>query len=136
MAIKKEAKILGVAWEEEYHYSQAVKVGDTIYLSGQVSHDEKGDIVGVCDMEAQMQQAYANVQKVLAQYGATMENVVDEVLYVTDMETAYMGGGISAAVKRRKEIFPGAAVVASTIVQIEALGFPELMIEIKCVAKV
>lgn len=60
-----------------------------------------------------------------------MENIVDEVLFVTDMETAY-----AAAAKLRKEIFPGAAVVASTIVQIEALGFPELMIEIKCVAKV
>ena len=131
MAIDKEAKVLGVAWEQEYHYSQAVKVGDTIYLSGQVSHDEKGDIVGVGDMEAQMQQAYANVQKVLAQYGATMENVVDEVLFVTNMETAY-----AAAVKLRQEIFPGTALVASTIVQIERLGFPELEIEIKCVAKV
>ena len=131
MAINKEAKVLGVAWEQEYNYSQAVKVGDTIYLSGQISHDEKGDIVGVGDMEAQMQQAYANVQKVLAQYGATIENVVDEVLFVTNMETAY-----AAAAKRRQEIFSGAAVVASTIVQIERLGFPELMIEIKCVAKV
>ena len=131
MAINKEAKVLGVPWEQEYNYAQAVKVGDTIYLSGQVSHDEKGDIVGLGDMEAQMQQCYANVQKVLAQYGATMDNVVDEVLFVTDMETAY-----AAAVKRRKEVFSGTAAVASTIVQIERLGFPELMIEIKCVAKV
>lgn len=131
MAINKEAKVLGVPWEQTYNYSQAVKVGDTIYLSGQVSHDEKGDIVGLGDMEAQMQQAYANVQKVLAQYGATMENVVDEVLFVTDMDAAY-----AAAVKRRKEIFSGTAVVASTIVQIERLAAPEMMIEIKCIAKV
>lgn len=131
MAIDKEAKVLGVAWEHEYNYSQAVKVGDTIYLAGQVSHDEKGDIVSLGDMEAQMQQCYANVQKVLVQYGATMENVVDEVLFVTDMEAAY-----AAAVKRRKEIFSGTAVVASTIVQIERLASPEMMIEIKCVAKV
>jgi 2-iminobutanoate/2-iminopropanoate deaminase len=131
MAIDKEAKVLGVAWEQEYNYSQAVKVGDTIYLSGQVSHNEKGDIVGIGDMEAQMQQAYANVQKVLAQYGATMENVVDEVLFVTNMETAY-----AAAVKRRKEIFSGTAIVASTIVQIVQLAAPEMTIEIKCVAKV
>jgi 2-iminobutanoate/2-iminopropanoate deaminase len=131
MTIDKAAKFLGVAWEQEYNYAQAVKVGDTIYLSGQVSHDEKGDIVGINDMETQMQQAYANVQKVLAQYGATMENVVDEVLFVTNMETAY-----AAAVKRRKEIFSGAAVVASTIVQIQQLAVPEMMIEIKCVAKV
>ena len=131
MAIHKEAKVLGVAWEQEYNYSQAVKVGDTIYLSGQVSHDEKGDIIGIGDIEAQMRQCYANVQKVLAQYGATLDNVVDEVLFVTDMETAH-----PAAVRCRRDIFSGDAVVASTIVQIQRLALPELLIEIKCVAKV
>ncbi len=131
MTINKEAKALGMPWEQEYNYSQAVKVGDTIYLSGQVSHDENGGIVGIGDMEAQMQQAYANIVKVLAQYDATIENVVDEVLFVTDMEKAY-----AAAAKCRRQIFSGAAVVASTIVQIERLAFPELLIEIKCIAKV
>ena len=42
MAIIKESKSFGIPWEKEYGYSQAVKVGDTIYLSGQVSHDDKG----------------------------------------------------------------------------------------------
>ena len=79
MAISKQTKSLNMPWEQEYGYSQAVKVGDTIYLSGQVSHDDKGNIVGLGDMEMQMRQAYANVQKVLAQYGATMANIVDEV---------------------------------------------------------
>jgi enamine deaminase RidA (YjgF/YER057c/UK114 family) len=68
-------------WEKEYGYAQSVKVGDTIYLSGQVSHDDRGNIVGLGDMEAQMRQAYANIQKVLAQYGAAMENIVDEILF-------------------------------------------------------
>jgi 2-iminobutanoate/2-iminopropanoate deaminase len=36
-----------------------------------------------------MRQAYANIEKVLAQYGATMENIVDEVLFVTDMDAAF-----------------------------------------------
>jgi len=47
------------------------------------------------------------------------------------METAY-----TAAIKCREEIFAGTPVVASTIVQIQRLAFPDLMIEIKCVAKV
>ncbi len=131
MTISKEAKNLNMPWEQEYGYSQAVKIGDTIYLSGQVSHDEKGEIVGINDMEAQMRQAYANVQRLLAEYGAGVESIVDETLFVTDMEAAY-----AAAVKCRKEIFSGSPVLASTIVQIERLAFPELMIEIKCVAKV
>jgi 2-iminobutanoate/2-iminopropanoate deaminase len=131
LTINKETKSLGMPWEKEYGYSQAVKVGDTIYVSGQVSHDDRGNIVGVGDMEAQMRQTYANIQKVLAQYGATMENIVDEILFVTDMNTAF-----AAAVKCRQDIFPGTPVVASTIVQIQRLAFPELMIEIRCVAKV
>jgi 2-iminobutanoate/2-iminopropanoate deaminase len=130
MTIKKETKSLGMSWEKEYGYSQAVKVGNTIYISGQVSHDNKGKIVGHRDMEAQMRQAYTNIQNVLAQYGATMDNVVEEILFVTDMDTAF-----AAAKKCRVEIFSGIPIVASTIVQIQRLAFPELMIEIRCVAK-
>jgi 2-iminobutanoate/2-iminopropanoate deaminase len=131
MTINKETKSLGMPWEKEYGYAQAVKVGDTIYVSGQVSHDDKGDIVGRGDMEVQMRQAYANIQNVLAQYGLTMENMVDETLFVTDMDAAF-----AAAVKCRQDVFSGTPVVASTIVQIQRLAFPELMIEIRCVAKV
>jgi 2-iminobutanoate/2-iminopropanoate deaminase len=130
MTINKETKSLGMPWEKEYGYAQAVKVGDTIYLSGQVSHDDRGNIVGLRDMEVQMRQAYTNIQKVLAQYGATMDNVVDEILFVTDMDTAF-----AAAVKCRREVFSGTPVVASTIVQIQRLAFPDLLIEIRCVAK-
>jgi 2-iminobutanoate/2-iminopropanoate deaminase len=82
-------------------------------------------------MEVQMRQAYANIQNVLAQYGVTMENIVDETLFVTDMDAAF-----AAAVKCRQDVFSGTPVVASTIVQIQRLAFPELMIEIRCVGKV
>ena len=131
MTINKEAKSLNMPWEEEYGYSQAVKVGDTIYLSGQVSHDDEGTVLGEGDMEVQMRAAYANVEKVLAQYGASMENVVDEILFVTDMEAAF-----GARVKMKQFVFSGSPVLASTIVQIQRLAFPPLMIEIRCVAKI
>ncbi|MDQ3971919.1 MAG: RidA family protein [Thermoproteota archaeon] len=131
MTINKEAKSLGMPWEKEYGYAQSVKIEDTIYVSGQVSHDETGKIVGRGDMEAQMRQAYTNIQKVLAQYGATMNNIVDETLFVTDMDAAF-----SAAVKCRENVFSGIPVVASTIVQIQRLAFPDLLIEIRCVARV
>lgn len=131
MAISKEAKSLGMPWEKEYGYSQAVKVENTIYVSGQVGHDDKGNIPGQGNMEIQMRQAYANIKKVLAQYGATMDNVVDEVLFVTDMDAAF-----SARIKCKQEVFSGNPVLASTIVQIQRLAFPELMVEIRCICKV
>lgn len=131
MAISKEAKSLGMSWEKEYGYSQAVKVDNTIYVSGQVSHDDKGNIVGHGNMEVQMRQAYTNIQKVLVQYGATMDNIVDEVLFVTDMDAAF-----AARVKCKHVVFSGNPVLASTIVQIQRLAFPELMVEIKCICKI
>ena len=132
MAINKEAKSFGMPWEKEYGYSQAVKVDNTIYLSGQVSHDDKGNIVGRGDMETQMRQAYENIKKVLAQYGATMDNVVDEVLFVTDMDAAF-----AARVKCKQEVFSSNnPVLTSTIVQIQRLAFPELMVEIRCICRV
>jgi 2-iminobutanoate/2-iminopropanoate deaminase len=60
-------------------------------------------------METQMRQAWANVDKVLTQYGATIDNIVDEMLFVTDMEAAF-----AAAVKIRPEVFRGRPAVAST----------------------
>jgi 2-iminobutanoate/2-iminopropanoate deaminase len=131
MTISKEVKNLNMPWEQEYGYSQAVKVGDTIYLSGQISHDEKGEIVGIGDVEAQMRQTYVNIKKLLAEYGAGVENIVDETWFVTDMEA-----GSAAAGKVRKEIFSGSPAAALTVVQIGRLAFPELLIEIKCVARV
>jgi len=69
MTISKEAKSLDMPWEKEYGYAQAVKIGDTIYVSGQVSHDDKGNIVGRGDMETQKRQAYENIQKLYAVWG-------------------------------------------------------------------
>ena len=116
--------------EKQYGYSQAVKVDNTIYVSGQVSHDNKGYIVGLGDMEVQMRQAYANIEKVLAQYGAGIDNVVEEALFVTDMDAAF-----AAKVKCRQEVFSGNPVLARTIVRIQRLAFSDLMIEIKCTSK-
>jgi 2-iminobutanoate/2-iminopropanoate deaminase len=130
MAISKEAKSLGMSWEKEYGYSQAVKVEDTIYVSGQVSHDDKGNIVGLQKTELQMRQAYANIEKVLAQYGATIDSIVDEILFVTDMDAAF-----AARVKCRQEVFSGNPVLASTIVHVQRLAFPDLMVEIGCICK-
>jgi enamine deaminase RidA (YjgF/YER057c/UK114 family) len=131
LAINKQIKSLGVLWEKEYGYAKTTKIEDTIYVSGQVSHNDDGNIVGRGNMGAQMRQAYSNIKKLLAYYGTTMKNIVDEILFVNDMDAAF-----AAAVTCRQEIFSGNPIVAITIVQIQRLAFPELMIEIRCVARV
>ena len=131
MALLKDVKGFGLPWEESYGFAQAVKVGDTIYVSGQLGLDDQGNMI-YSNMETQMRQTYANAKKILSQFGATLENVVEEVLYVTDMETAFAAAG-----PVRKEAYASQRpAVASTIVVTPRLSLPTQLIEIKFIAKV
>jgi enamine deaminase RidA (YjgF/YER057c/UK114 family) len=47
----KEATYFGVPWEDAYGYAQAIKVGDTIHVSGQLSHDEKGNLIAPASLD-------------------------------------------------------------------------------------
>lgn len=143
MTITKQAENLGMPWEEAYGYAQAVKVGDTIYLSGQLGHDESGNMVAPAPLDAeghiadhgnmgpQMAQSYANAKSLLARYDASLDNVVEEVLYVTDMDAAFAVAGTV-----RAEAYGGRPVVASTILVTPRLALREQLIEIKMIAKV
>ena len=134
MGLSKEVKGLGMPWEDQFGYAQAVKVDDTIYLSGQLSHDDQGNLVGAdpLDIETQMRQTYANAKKILGEFDATLDNVVEEVIYVTDMDQA-----MSVAGPVRKEAYGSdKPQVACTILVTPRLAFPTQLIEIKFVAKV
>jgi enamine deaminase RidA (YjgF/YER057c/UK114 family) len=79
-----------------------------------------------------MRQTYANAKKILSQFGATLDNVVEEVLCVTDMDTAFAVAG-----SVRKEAYGSKKPdVASTILVTPRLAFPTQLIEIKFIAKV
>ena len=51
MSLRKEVREFGMPWEEQSGYAQAVKIGDTIYVSGQLSHDEQGNMVGPAPLD-------------------------------------------------------------------------------------
>jgi 2-iminobutanoate/2-iminopropanoate deaminase len=126
----KDARNLGTPLEKDFGYAQAVKIGDTIYVSGQLSLDEKGTINGK-DMESQLWQVYANIVKVLGLYGARLkDDVVEEVIYVTDMQAA-----LAVAPKVRLGAYSGPPQVASTIVQVAHLSVPGALVEIRVTAK-
>lgn len=63
--------------------AQAVQVDDVIYLSGQVGVDEQGKAPD--SLVAQTTLAYQHVKAVLAEFGATLDNVVEETVFVTDI---------------------------------------------------
>ena len=63
-------------WAKDYRIAQGVKVGNTVYVSGQVGFDKEGNVVGGDDMKAQSVQTFENIKAVLTEAGATMDDVV------------------------------------------------------------
>jgi enamine deaminase RidA (YjgF/YER057c/UK114 family) len=119
---------LGMPWEKEYGYAQAVKSGKTVWISGQLGHDEKGTLAD--GMEAQMRQTYVNIQKLLAAYGMNMTHVVEEVVYAMDTNEAFV-----ARKKLGREVYPNPMHVASTLIGVVGLALPNQLVEIKIVAR-
>lgn len=115
---------------EVYGFAQAVRVADTIYVSGQTAMAPDGQITGKGDMEAQMREAYANISRILERLGAGAGDIVDETLFVTDMNAA-----VACAGRVRKDVYAGRYEMASSLVGIERLGSSDLLIEIKCTAR-
>ena len=68
--------------------SQGVKVtgGTTVYTSGQVARNSQGEVVGVEDAGAQTRQVLENLKSVLAEAGATLDDIVKVVVYVTNVD--------------------------------------------------
>jgi 2-iminobutanoate/2-iminopropanoate deaminase len=126
----REIHTFGNFMEDAWGFAEGVKVGDTIYVSGQSGYDDNFQIANG-DTEAQMRQAYVGIARVLEAFGASLADVVDETLFVTDVNAAATHG-----LAVRTEAYGGTPKVASTLVQVAALGSPDMMVEIKCQAKI
>lgn len=132
----------GVSWEDAYGYPQARQVGNDIYVSGQFNHDEEGNLVAPAPlgsdgrpsdfstMGEQMRTSYDNIAKLLALYGATLEDVVEETLYVLDMDAAFavVGNVRKAAYGTERP------QCASNIIGVSRLAQRPQLIEIVCKA--
>lgn len=108
--------------------SAGFKVGNLIYISGQVAVNENREIVGVGDFKAQVHQTFANISRILEAGGSSLAKVVHTTTYVTDIETArkdWLG------LKKQYFSFP---YPAGTFVEISRLGSKEAMIEVDVVA--
>ncbi|MFF2376553.1 Rid family hydrolase [Streptomyces xiamenensis] len=142
MPLARRTEIHHVPWEESYGYVQAVRHGDTIYLSGQVAHDgpelvapapvdATGKVTDVTNTGAQLRQCYANAAQLLERFGASLEDVVDEVIYAVDVPAADAAAG-----PVRKEAYGRPdPQVASTMIGTPRLAFPELLVELKLTAR-
>lgn len=125
----KEFKTFNMPWETIYGYVQSVKSGDTVFISGQLGHNSEGLLAE--GMEQQFRQTYINISLLLKEYNLSADNVVEEVIYVTDMQS-----GFASRKRAGKEFYGDACVVASTIVAVNELALSGQLVEIKIVARV
>jgi enamine deaminase RidA (YjgF/YER057c/UK114 family) len=111
-------------------FSQGVQVGKALYMAGQVGTDAQGS--APASLVEQMSLAYGHVKEVLAQFGATMDNIVDETWFVTDIDDCM--AQVEALFTERERLYGKAPEVAQTLVQVAGLVDPSFKIEIKCIA--
>jgi enamine deaminase RidA (YjgF/YER057c/UK114 family) len=104
----------------------------TIYVSGQVGVNEKGDVVGKGDLKAQAEQAFENVRHALAAAGATFQDVVKTSLYVVGLRPEH----VPIIREVRSRFVWHRHPPASTLVGVTALVGPDWLIEIEAVAVV
>ena len=108
-------------------YSHVVVAGDWVHVSGQVSQDEKGNIVGAGDIEKQAVQVFENLTLALKSVGATFEEVVKMTMFITDPR--YRDTIRTVRTRYLKEPFP-----ASTLLVVAGLAQPEFLLEIEVTA--
>ncbi len=131
MAVEREPTYFGSVGEQFYGFAQAVRAGDTVYVAGQTAMADDGSVSSPGDMAGQMAKAYEGIARALAPFGATLADVVDETVFTTDVAAA-----AGVALEVRTAAYGGPPAVASTLCQVAALGMPELLVEIKCTARI
>ncbi len=111
------------------HYSDAVRAGDAIYVSGQASLDGQGRLVGAGDVVAQTRQVLENMKTVLAAAGATLDDVVQVTVYLANCIDR-------PKVNEVRQAYFGANRPASTLIGINEFAISGMLVEIDAVAVV
>ena len=109
--------------EKAYGYSHAVKIGNDIKISGAVSMDDKGNLTAPGNLEQQMKNCYADLEKILQHYGCTFDDVVVENVFTTDMQEFIKVSGYRNSIYKKQ--FP-----TGTWLEVKGLALVGQLIEI------
>ncbi|WP_425358416.1 RidA family protein [Aequorivita sublithincola] len=110
--------------EKAHGYSHAVKIGNSIKISGAVSMDNEGNPTAIGDFEEQMKNCYSDLDKILKHYGCTFDDVVVENVFTTDMPKFLEFAAYRAEIYKKQ--FPTGSWLG-----VKELALPEFMIEIE-----
>jgi 2-iminobutanoate/2-iminopropanoate deaminase len=125
---RKEIRV-GELAEPISHFTDGVRAGGFLYVSGVVAVDGQGRLVGGDDVVAQTRQVFENMQAVLEAGGCGFEDVVKVTVFLTDIDDRALINPV------RQEFF-GATRPASTLVEVPRLAVPGATVEIECIALV
>ena len=123
---REEIRVAGLA-EPISHYTDAVRAGDLLFVSGLVAVDADGNLVGGDDVVAQARQVFDNLRQTLAAAGCSFGDVVKVTLFLTDVSDRSQINSV------RQEHF-GESRPASTLVEVSALAVPGAKVEVEAIA--
>lgn len=112
------------ALEKTYGYTHAVKIGKEIKISGAVSMDNDGNLIAPGNMEQQMKNCYADLEKILRHYHCTFDDVVAENVFTTNMQDFIKVSGYRAGIYKKQ--FPTGSWLG-----VKELALPGQLIEIE-----
>jgi 2-iminobutanoate/2-iminopropanoate deaminase len=125
---REEIRVDGLA-EPISHFTDAVRAGGFLHVSGILAVDREGRLVGGDDVVTQTRQVLDNMRAVLAAGGCRFEDVVKVTIFLTDVDDRPKINPL------RQEAF-GATRPASTLVEVSRLAVPGAKVEIECIALV
>jgi 2-iminobutanoate/2-iminopropanoate deaminase len=120
-------KVVTFPWDEERGSSEAIRVGDLVFVSGQGAIGEMGEVVSAGESVLQAEKAFVNLKGVLEAAGSRLDLVVKTTTYVSDVSAR------AAAEECRRKYFSEPYPTDTTIV-VESLGQPGLLLKIDAVA--
>ena len=112
-----------------YAYSHAVRMGDLIFVAGEVARDRNGDLVGKGDVRAQTEQVFENLKAVLEAAGSGLDKVGKVTVLTTSLEYRPVIHEIRTRVFQEAGHLP-----ASTLAVVTSLADPDWLVEIEAVA--
>jgi 2-iminobutanoate/2-iminopropanoate deaminase len=123
---REEIRVDGLS-EPISHYTDAVRAGDLLFVSGLVAVDGAGQLVGGDDVVAQARQVFENMRKILTTAGCGFQDVVKVTIFLTDVDDRPRINPV------RQEVF-GSTRPASTLVEVPRLALAGAKVEIEAVA--
>jgi 2-iminobutanoate/2-iminopropanoate deaminase len=124
-AKRQEFRVAGLAAPLS-HYTDAVRFGDILFVSGLTAHDAEGRLVGDGDAVAQTRQILENLRLVLDAAGAIFADVLKVTVFLTDI-------GDRVRINPVRQEFFGSARPASTLIEVSRLALAGMKVEIEAV---